>query len=90
MGRKRNPELASLPEGAQRATAAALRSLGLSFGAIGRHLGISRQAAWRPRNAGLYRPAPGSCPASSLYRDVVTLMYSACPPASRRRLADRS
>jgi hypothetical protein len=46
MGRKRRPHLGSLPDQEQRSQAAYLRDQGLSFAAIGRRLGISKQAAW--------------------------------------------
>jgi hypothetical protein len=46
MGRKRNPHLGSLPDRQQRDQVAAVRAQGLSFAAIGAHLGIRKQAAW--------------------------------------------
>ena len=46
MAKKRNPQLGSFPDRQHRTQAAALRTQGLSFGAVGLRLGISNQVAF--------------------------------------------
>jgi hypothetical protein len=66
MGRKHNPELGSLPNGAQRATATGLRSLGLSFGAIG--------PAPRHQQAGRLAPVPQNAAPGHHARSVLSVL----------------